>query len=94
MAGNGTDCKAARLGALCGAFCFLRAMTLGWNPTVVLGPATLSTALKRSLLFGSRLFPHETTSRQTLVLFAHRVRKTCLFIGVPSHSLSRYVTTG
>ena len=41
-------------------------------------PATLSTARAPCVLCVSRLFPLEITSRPTLALFAHRVRKTCL----------------
>ena len=41
-------------------------------------PATLSTARAPGVLCVSRLFPLEITSRPTLALFAHRLRKTCL----------------
>ena len=40
--------------------------------------ATLSTGPTRDVLYVSRLFRPEITSRPTLALFAHRVRKTCL----------------
>ena len=40
--------------------------------------ATLSTVPTRGFLCVSRLFRPEITSRPTLALFAHRVRKTCL----------------
>ena len=40
--------------------------------------ATLSTVPTRCVHSVSRLFPREITSRPTLALFAHRVRKTCL----------------
>ena len=40
--------------------------------------ATLSTVPTRCVLSVSRLFRPEITSRPTLALFVHRVRKTCL----------------
>ena len=40
--------------------------------------ATLSTVPTRGVLCVSRLFRPEITSRPTLALFVHRVRKTCL----------------
>ena len=40
--------------------------------------ATLSTGPTRGVLYVSRLFRLEITSRPTLALFGHRVRKTCL----------------
>ena len=40
--------------------------------------ATLSTVPTRGVLFVSRLFRPEITSRPTLALFVHWVRKTCL----------------
>ena len=62
-----------------GRFFFFRTMPgLCWNPTIVLSWPPFRPYQHVASFCVSRLFLPEITSRPTLALFAHRVRKTCL----------------